>query len=558
MATLRARRRGAEDSIEANRIKLGGNYGTSAGVSPEERLLGSEKGAAVSAEYSRFEEANRVAEMGGGPDRIREQHRKGKQTARERIRLLFDESTFHELDKFIVPKTNGRDEKSALGDGVVTGYGMIDGRLVYAYADDFTVMGGSLGEAHVKKITKIMDLALKNGAPIVGLNDSGGARIQEGVGSLAAVSEMFFRNTLASGVIPQISAILGPCAGAAVYSPAMMDFVFMLSDNSYMFVTGPEVVRSVIGEKASPIELGGGAVHASKSGVAHFLCEDETECLRQIRRLISFLPQNNSAGTSMVEMTGSSEDGDEELDRLAPKDPYKPYDILAIIERIVDDGDLMQVHEGWARNIIVGFARINGETVGVVANQPLVLSGALDVNSSVKAARFIRFCDAFNIPIVTFVDVPGYMPGIDQEQNGLIRHGSKLLYAYSEATVPKVTVVLKKAYGGAYCAMGSKYSRADINYAWPGAEIAVMGPEGAISVLYRKQLEDSSEPEALRRQLVIDYRERFANPYEAAGRGIIDEVIRPSATRPRIISALWSLRNKSEFRPAKKHGNIQL
>ncbi|MDG7046834.1 MAG: acyl-CoA carboxylase subunit beta [Nitrososphaerota archaeon] len=496
--------------------------------------------------------------MGGGPDRIREQHKKGKQTARERIARLFDENTFHELDKFVAARTKGEDGKSALGDGVVTGYGMIDGRLVYTYADDFTVMGGSLGEAHVKKITKVMDLALKNGAPIVGLNDSGGARIQEGVGSLAAVSEMFFRNTLASGVIPQISAILGPCAGAAVYSPAMTDFVFMLRDNSYMFVTGPEVVRSVIGEKASPIELGGGATHASKSGVAHFLCEDEMECLRQIRRLISFLPQNNSERSPRLEWKGSWEDEDEELDRLAPKDPYTLYDVRVIIERVVDDGDLMQIHEKWAGNIIVGFARMNGETVGVVANQPLVLSGALDVNSSVKAARFIRFCDAFNIPIVTFVDVPGYMPGVDQEQNGLIRHGSKLLYAYSEATVPKVTVVLKKAYGGAYCAMGSKYSRADINYAWPGAEIAVMGPEGAISVLYRKQIEDSSEPEALRRWLVMDYKERFANPYEAAGRGIIDEVIRPSATRPRIISALWSLRNKSEFRPAKKHGNIQL
>ncbi len=558
MATLRARRRGAEDVIEADGGKPGGSYGTSVEASSEEQLLRPENGLAVSDDYSRFEEVNRVAEMGGGPDRIREQHKKGKQTARERIARLFDENTFHELDKFVAARTKGEDGKSALGDGVVTGYGMIDGRLVYAYADDFTVMGGSLGEAHVKKITKVMDLALKNGAPIVGLNDSGGARIQEGVGSLAAVSEMFFRNTLASGVIPQISAILGPCAGAAVYSPAMTDFVFMLRDNSYMFVTGPEVVRSVIGEKASPIELGGGATHASKSGVAHFLCEDEMECLRQIRRLISFLPQNNSERSPKLEWKGSLEDEDEELDRLAPKDPYTPYDVRVIIERVVDDGYLMQIHEKWAGNIIVGFARMSGETVGVVANQPLVLSGALDVNSSVKAARFIRFCDAFNIPIVTFVDVPGYMPGVDQEQNGLIRHGSKLLYAYSEATVPKVTVVLKKAYGGAYCAMGSKYSRADINYAWPGAEIAVMGPEGAISVLYRKQIEDSSEPEALRRRLVMDYKERLANPYEAAGRGIIDEVIRPSATRPRIISALWSLRNKSEFRPAKKHGNIQL
>ncbi len=506
-----------------------------------------------------LDEMNRAAELGGGSAKIDDQHRKGKLTARERIDLLLDPGSFNELDRFVTHRSSdfGMDRSRPLGDGVVTGYGKIDGRLVYVYAHDFTVFGGSLGEALMKKETKVMDLALKNGAPVIGLNDSGGARIQEGVSSLAGVSEMFFRNTLASGVIPQISAILGPSAGAAVYSPAMTDFVIMVKGIGQMFVTGPDVVKAVLGEAVTFEGLGGAAVHATQSGVAHFVSDTEQECFSTIRKLLSFLPQNSSE--SPPEVDGAEETRDDPgLDDLAPSDPYKAYDIRKIIQRLVDAGDYLEVHAAWAQNVTVGFARLAGRSIGVVANQPMVLSGALDVDSSDKAARFVRFCDSFNIPILTLVDVPGYLPGADQEHRGLIRNGSKLLYAYCEATVPKVTLIVKKAYGGAYCAMGSKYSRADINLAWPGAEVAVMGPEGAINIIHRKEIEASRDPDALRKKLAADYREKFANPFVAATRGIIDEVVRPAATRGKLISSFESLKNKSEFRPPKKHGNIQL
>jgi len=507
-----------------------------------------------------FDEMNRAADLGGGKERIDDQHKKGKLTARERIDLLLDHETFNELDKFVTHRSNdpAMDRSRPLGDGVVTGYGKVDGRLVYVYAHDFTVFGGSLGEALMKKEAKVMDLAMKNGAPIIGLNDSGGARIQEGVSSLAGVSEMFFRNTLASGVIPQVSAILGPCAGAAVYTPAMTDFTFIVKGIGQMFVTGPDVVKAALGETVTFEDLGGSMIHATQSGVAHFISENEQECLSTIRKLLSFLPQNNSESPPSLEAPADVGADDPELNRLAPEEPYKAYDIRKIIQRIVDGGDYLEVHAGWAQNVTVGFARLAGRSLGVVANQPMVLSGALDVDSSDKAARFVRFCDSFNIPILTFVDVPGYLPGTDQEHRGLIRHGCKLLYAYCEATVPKVTLIVKKAYGGAYCAMGSKYSKADINYAWPSAEIAVMGPEGAINIIHRKEIEASADPEGMRKQLAADYRKKFANPYVAASRGIIDEVILPSATRSKLVAAFSSLNNKSEFRPAKKHGNIQL
>jgi len=502
---------------------------------------------------------NRIAELGGGKERVDAQHKKGKLTARERISLLLDPGSFNELDKFVTHRSAdlGMEGSKPLGDGVVTGYGKIDGRLVYIYAHDFTVFGGSLGEALMKKVTKVMDLAMKSGAPIIGLNDSGGARIQEGVSSLAGVSEMFFRNTLASGVIPQVSAVLGPSAGAAVYSPAMTDFVFMVKGISQMFVTGPDVVKTVLGESVTFDELGGTTVHATQSGVAHFVSETEEECFATMRKLLSFLPQNNSELPPVLEVNGDVKD-DPDLDSLAPADPYKAYDIRKILQRLVDGEDYLEVQSAWAQSVTIGFARLAGRSVGVVANQPMFLSGALDVDSSDKAARFVRFCDSFNIPILTLVDVPGYLPGKDQEHRGLIRNGSKLLYAYCEATVPKVTLIVKKAYGGAYCAMGSKYSKADINLAWPGAEIAVMGPEGAISIIHRKEIEASADPEALKKQLADGYRKKFANPYVAAGRGIIDEVIAPSTTRAKLVSSFESLRNKSEFRPSKKHGNIQL
>ncbi len=519
------------------------------------RLAGAEKSV-----LDRLEEMNRAAELGGGQEKIDEQHRKGKKTARERIAMLVDEGSFVEIDRFAVGHVHiGEPEtaKRRYGDGVVTGYGTVDGRTVYLFAHDFTVQGGSLGVVFGRKVAKVMDLALKSGAPIVGLSDSGGARIQEGVQSLAAYSEIFFRNTLASGVIPQISLILGPCAGGAVYSPAMTDVVIMKEGTSYMFITGPDVVKAALGQEVSFEELGGARANAELSGVAHLTAATEEECFELTRKLLSFLPSNNAELPPRVESSDDPDRTDETLDSIVPTDPNKPYDMRQIVRSLLDDGDFFELHAAWARNILVGFGRLAGATVGIVANQPAYLAGALDSNSSSKAARFVRWCDAFHIPIVTLVDVPGYMPGTDEEHGGIIRHGSKLLFAYCEATVPKVTVIVRKAYGGAYCAMGSKYSRADLNFAWPSAEIAVMGPEGATKIVYRKELEKSRDPSTLAR-LVAEYREKLANPFVAAERGIIDAVIRPQETRRELIRALSALAKKSEQRPGKKHGNIQL
>ncbi|MBK1877536.1 acyl-CoA carboxylase subunit beta [Pelagicoccus mobilis] len=505
---------------------------------------------------NRLREARAEAALGGGVARIEKQKAKGKLTARERIELLLDEGSFRELDTFA---TGGREGDGVLmGDGVVTGYGTIDGRIVYVFSQDFTVYGGSLGLGHANKIVKVMDLAMKNGAPIIGLNDSGGARIQEGVVSLAGYADIFLKNVLASGVVPQISCILGPCAGGAVYSPAMTDFVFMTEGSSYMFVTGPEVVRSVTNEEVSSEELGGASTHNSKSGVAHFSGASEEHVLYLVRKLVAFLPSNNLDGSPKLTTEDDPLRSDSKLDTIIPDNPNKPYDMVEIIQSVVDQGDFMQVHEHFAGNIVVGFARMNGQTVGVVANQPQVLAGVLDIDSSTKAARFVRFCDCFNIPILTFVDVPGFLPGVNQEHGGIIRHGAKLLFAYAEATVPKVTLITRKAYGGAYDVMSSKHLRGDINLAWPGAEIAVMGPEGAINILHRKELLDSEDPEGLRSKLVEDYREKFANPYVAASWGYLDDIIEPSESRPRIINALEMLRNKRDTNPPKKHGNIPL
>ena len=507
-----------------------------------------------------LQKANDSAEAGGGRERTDAQHAKGKLTARERLRYLFDPGTFQELDKFVTHRVTefGLGRNKPLGDGVVVGYGKINGRLTYAFSHDFTVFGGALGEAFGKKVTKVMDLALKNGAPMVGLNDSGGARIQEGVVSLAAYSEIFYRNTLCSGIIPQISAILGPSAGGAVYSPAMTDFVVMVKGVSKMYVTGPDVVKAALGLDISHEDLGGADVHATTTGVSHFVTNNEQECFTLIRQLLSYLPQNNSEPPPLAKPRDSPDRVDNEIASLVPEDPYKPYDMRQVIRSVLDDSNYLEVHSEWGQSMTVGFGRLDGGSVGVVANQPLHLSGAIDSNSSMKAARFIRTCDAFNIPIVTFVDVPGYLPGPEEEHRGIIRHGTKLLYAYCEATVPKVTTIISKAYGGAYCAMGSKFSRADINYAWPTAEIAVMGPEGAINILFRKELAKAKDKGSARKQLAEDYREKFASPYIAASRGIIDEVIEPAMTRPKLIAALWSLRTKSELRPRRKHGNIQL
>jgi acetyl-CoA carboxylase carboxyltransferase component len=504
---------------------------------------------------ARLEEMNALAELGGGKSKIDDQHSKGKKTARERINLLLDEGSFVELDKFVMNPS--KTEKSLYGDGVVTGYGTVEGRTVFIFSHDFTVQGGSLGEMFGKKVCKTMDLAMKAGAPIIGLNDSGGARIQEGVQSLASYSEIFFRNTLASGVIPQISVILGPCAGGAVYSPAMTDFVIMVEKTSYMFITGPDVVKAALGETVTFEELGGPSIHARESGVADFVAPTEEDCFSVLRKLLSFLPSHSGELPPRLEPSDDPERTDEILDSIIPSDSTKPYDMKEIVRTIVDEHDFLEIHELWAPNIIVGFARLAGAPVGIVANQPMSLAGALDIDSSNKASRFIRFCDAFNIPIVTFVDVPGYMPGTEQESRGIIKHGSKLLFAYCEATVPKVTVITRKAYGGAYCAMGSKYSRADLNYAWPTAEIAVMGPEGAAKIIYRKELEKSSDPKLLAK-LSKEYSEKYANPFIAAERGIIDAVIRPRDTRKQLVRDLRVLANKSEQRPSKKHGNIQL
>ncbi|MGQ9585722.1 MAG: acyl-CoA carboxylase subunit beta [Anaerolineae bacterium] len=498
--------------------------------------------------------------QGGGLSRIEEQHRKGKLTARERLDLLLDPGSFRELDAFVTHRVAnfGMADKKILGDGVVTGYGTVDGRLVFVFAQDFTVFGGSLGEAHAQKICKIMDLAMKNGAPVIGLNDSGGARIQEGVVSLAGYADIFLRNTLASGVIPQISAILGPCAGGAVYSPAITDFIVMTKNTSHMFITGPDVIRAVTREEVSFEELGGAWTHNTISGVAHFAAEDERDALQVIRRLLSYIPQNNMEDPPFVPTRDDPLRMDEELNHVVPDSPTKPYDMKEIIRRVVDNGEFLEVHQHFAQNLIVGFARLGGQSVGVVAQQPAVLAGVLDINASTKGARFVRFCDAFNIPLVTFEDVPGFLPGVAQEHGGIIRHGAKLLYAYCEATVPKVTVITRKAYGGAYCVMNSRHVRGDLVFAWPTSEIAVMGPEGAVNIIFRKEIAEAEDPEAAKERLTQEYRNLFANPYVAAGRGYIDDVIEPRETRPRLISALEMLANKRDMNPPKKHGNIPL
>ncbi len=507
-----------------------------------------------------LEEKRKRALAGGGPERVKKQHDSGKLTARERIALLLDEGSFVELGTFVESRCTdfGMDKKRVPGDGVVTGYGMVNGRLVFVYAQDFTVLGGSLGEMHAAKISGLMDLAMKVGAPVIGLNDSGGARIQEGVDSLRGYGDIFFRNTLASGVIPQITAIMGPCAGGAVYSPAITDFVFMVDKTSYMFITGPQVIKAVTGEEVTFEELGGAAVHNTRSGNAHFIAADDRQCIEMIKALLSYLPSNNMEEPPVVPTGDPPDRMDPQLDSIVPDDPKKGYDMKDIIARVVDAGTFMEVHAHFATNIIVGFARLNGSTVGIVANQPNVLAGSLDIDASDKAARFIRFCDAFNIPILTFVDVPGYLPGVGQEHGGIIRHGAKLLYAYSEATVPKITVIVRKAYGGAYIAMGSKHLGADIVYAYPTAEIAVMGPEGAVRIVFRKEIKAAEDRAEKERELATDYREKFANPYVAAARGYVDDVILPSETRPRLIMALEALRTKREDRPMKKHGNIPL
>ena len=502
----------------------------------------------------------RRAELGGGEERQRRQREAGKLTARERVDLLFDPDTFEEIDKFITHRCRdfGMDAQVVPGDGVVAGHGRINGRLAYAFAQDFTVFGGSLSETNAAKIVKIMDLALKMGAPVVGLNDSGGARIQEGVLSLGGYADIFLRNTLASGVVPQISAIMGPCAGGAVYSPAITDFTIMVKDTSYMFVTGPEVVRTVTHEEVTKEQLGGALTHNEKSGVAHFAVENDQECILLIRELLSFLPSNNVDDPPRVATADPHDRADQALDTMVPASPNQPYDMLDVIHAVVDDGYLLEVHHYYAKNILVGFARLGGRPVGIVANQPAVLAGTLDIDASVKAARFVRFCDAFNIPLVTFEDVPGFLPGTVQEYGGIIRHGAKLLYAFAEATVPKLTVITRKAYGGAYCVMSSKHIRTDVNYAWPTAEIAVMGAEGAVNILYRRELDAAGDVAAARAAKIAEYRERFASPFVAAQHGFVDEIIRPHETRGKLINALAGLETKRDRNPPKKHGNIPL
>ncbi len=500
------------------------------------------------------------AEAGGGEERRARQHAEGKLSARERIELLLDEETFEELDKFVRHRCRdfGMDEQVIDGDGFVTGWGLIHGRLTYVFAQDFTVFGGSLSESNAQKICKIMDLALKNGAPIIGLNDSGGARIQEGVVSLAGYADIFLRNTLASGVVPQISAIMGPCAGGAVYSPAITDFTLMVDRTSYMFVTGPDVIKTVTHEDVTKDKLGGAVTHNTTSGVGHFIAPDDAECLRMVRELLSYLPQNNREDPPRRQCSDPVDRADPQLDSIVPGQSNLPYDIKDVILRVVDDGEFFEVHEHWAKNIVCGFARMDGRPVGIVANQPAFLAGCLDINSSTKGARFVRFCDCFNIPILTFEDVPGFLPGIEQEFGGIIRHGAKLLFAYAEATVPKITVITRKAYGGAYCVMGSKHIRTDVNFAWPSAEIAVMGPEGAVNIVYRREISQSPSPESTRQEKIEEFRDRFANPFVAAERGYLDAVIEPRETRPRVVRALRMLETKVDTMPRKKHGNIPL
>ncbi len=501
-----------------------------------------------------------LSQSGGGEERIRRQHEAGRQTARERLEVLLDPGSFRELDAFVEHRAVdfGMDKRRHPGDSVVTGWGTIDGRLVYVYSQDFTVVGGTLSEAHAQKICKIMDMAMKVGAPIIGLNDSGGARIQEGVDSLGGFADIFLRNTMASGVIPQISVIMGPCAGGAVYSPALTDFVIMVRDTSYMFITGPDVVKQVLNEEVTFEELGGATVHASRSGVCHLVSDDETQALLMVRELLTYLPQNNMEDSPYLPPTDDPLRTEADLDTLVPTDPNKPYDMKDVIHRIVDDGIFFEIHEAYAPNIICGYARLGGHSVGIVANQPRVLAGVLDIDASNKAARFVRTCDCFNIPIITFVDVPGYLPGTDQEHNGIITSGAKLLYAYCEATVPKLTVTTRKSYGGAYCVMSSKHIRGDLNLAWPTAEIAVMGPEGAVEIIYRRELKEAEDPAALKKELAAEYREKFASPYVAAARGYIDDVIEPRDTRPRLINALQVFQNKRDANPPKKHGNMPL
>ena len=511
----------------------------------------------------RIEELQRrraAAALGGGPERIEKLHARGKLTARERIQLLLDPGTFQELGVFVTHNCTdfGMEKRKVTGDGVVAGFGQIDGRLVYIFAQDFTVFGGTLSAANARKICNVMDLATQNGAPVIGLNDSGGARIQEGVASLGGYADIFLRNTLASGVVPQISAIMGPCAGGAVYSPAITDFTIMTKGTSQMFVTGPDVIKSVTQETVTHEELGGAMTHNTKSGVAHFATEDDRDTLRLVRRLLSFLPQNNVEDPPRRTPTDDPNRMDDSLQTLVPAESNKPYEVRDVIRRVVDDGDFLEVHEHFARNIVVGFARLDGFPVGIIANQPRFLAGVLDIDSSRKGARFVRFCDAFNIPLVTFEDVPGFLPGTAQEWNGIITNGAKLLYAYCEATVPKLTVVLRKAYGGAYDVMSSKHIRGDYNVGWPTAELAVMGAQGAVNILYRRELAAAEDPDALRKKLVDEYNAKFANPYVAAELGYLDDVIEPRETRPRLIRALHALRNKRQKLPSKKHGNIPL
>lgn len=512
---------------------------------------------------SKVDELRRLraqSQQGGGEERIKKQQAAGKLTAHDRIDLLLDRGSFREIDAFVTHReTNyGMWERRIPGDSVVTGWGTIDGRLVYVFSQDFTVFGGSLGQVNAEKVVKIMDMATKNGAPVIGLNDSGGARIQEGVVSLGGYADIFLRNTLASGVVPQISAIMGPCAGGAVYSPALTDFIFMVEKSSHMFITGPEVVKAVTGEDVTFEELGGAMTHNQLSGVAHMAADSEADCLFLIREMLSYLPSNNMEDPPFRPSRDDALRTEAALDSLVPKSPNKPYDIRDVIQLVMDNGDFYEIQEHFAQNIVIGFARLGGYSVGIVANQPMVLAGVLDINSSEKAARFVRFCDCFNIPLIVFEDVPGFLPGVDQEHGGIIRHGAKLLYAFCEATVPKITVVTRKAYGGAYCVMNSKHIRADLNLAWPTAEIAVMGAEGAVNIIFKRELAQSEDPDKRRAELLADYSERFANPFAAARRGYIDDVIEPNETRPRLINALNMLQNKREHNPPKKHGNIPL
>jgi propionyl-CoA carboxylase beta chain len=514
----------------------------------------------ITEKLKELQDLHHRAEEGGGPERRKRQHDASKLTARERIQFLLDEGTFEELDKFVEHRCAdfGMTDQKIPGDGVVTGYGRIDGRLVYVFAQDFTIFGGSLSETYAEKICKIMDMAMKVGAPVIGLNDSGGARIQEGVVSLGGYADIFLRNTIASGVVPQISAIMGPCAGGAVYSPAITDFILMVKDTSYMFVTGPDVIRTVTHEEVTMNQLGGAITHNATSGVAHFAVADDRECLATIRELLSFLPSNNMEDPPRRPTSDPWDRVDEKLNAIVPTDPNQPYDIKEIIKSVVDKHYFFEVHRHFAKNIVVGFARLDGRPVGIVANQPAFLAGTLDISASVKGARFVRFCDAFNIPLITFEDVPGFLPGTAQEYGGIIKQGAKLLYAFAEATVPKITVITRKAYGGAYCVMASKHIRTDLNYAYPTAEIAVMGPEGAVNILYRNELKAAEDPPKFRSEKVEEFRAKFASPYIAAQRGYIDEVIEPRFTRPKLITGLRMLENKRDTNPARKHGNIPL